>query len=221
MYLAAIVGLVPLQMVKALRHFVNFCYLARRNILDDKSLQLMDEALQDFHRERDIFISTGVWDGPISLPRQHSMVHYVQKIRKFGAPNGLCTSITESKHIQAVKKPWRRSNRYNVLAQMLIINQRADKLAAARVDFVARGMLHGMCLSTLLIPRDAEMEETPSRFMGIPSSVLNSFVLDGDRLLQTGDDRLAPDADDTLGEGVVDGPTVEGEVFLTANHGTL
>ena len=62
-------------------------------------------------------------------------------IREFGAPNGLCSSITESKHIKAVKIPWRRSNRYKALQQMLYINQRMDKLSAARLDFTRRGML--------------------------------------------------------------------------------
>ncbi|KAF8957103.1 hypothetical protein BDZ97DRAFT_120310 [Flammula alnicola] len=60
---------------------------------------------------------------------------------EFGAPNGLCSSITESKHIKAVKEPWRRSSHFEALAQMLVTNQRLDKLAAARVDFRARGML--------------------------------------------------------------------------------
>ena len=49
--------------------------------------------------------------------------------------NGLCSSITESKHITAVKNPWRRSNRNQPLGQMLMTNQQSDKLAAARVDF--------------------------------------------------------------------------------------
>ncbi len=92
------------------------------------------------------------------------MVHYVSKIRKFGAPNGLCTSITESKHIKAVKEPWRRSNRYKALAQMLISNQRLDKLGAAKVDFIERGMLKGSCLSSAheyRVARQEEMEETP------------------------------------------------------------
>ncbi|KZP05117.1 hypothetical protein FIBSPDRAFT_766326, partial [Athelia psychrophila] len=59
----------------------------------------------------------------------------------FGAPNGLCSSITETKHIRAVKEPWRRSSRFNALGQMLVTNQRLDKLAAMRVDFARRGML--------------------------------------------------------------------------------
>jgi hypothetical protein len=65
-----------------------------------------------------------------SLPRQHAMVHYPQLIRLFAAPNGVCTSITESKHIRAVKEPWRLSSRNNALFQMLTTNQRLDQLSA-------------------------------------------------------------------------------------------
>ncbi|KAH9031532.1 hypothetical protein EDB85DRAFT_2074105 [Lactarius pseudohatsudake] len=76
-----------------------------------------------------------------SLPRQHSMHHYPDMIRLFGAPNSLCSSIMEAKHIKAVKEPWRRSNRNKPLKQMLLTNQRLDKLMAARIDFTHRGML--------------------------------------------------------------------------------
>lgn len=149
-------------MVRTFRHFLDFCYGARRNIIDENCLEEMANSLKVFHEERNIFISEGVRDS-ISLPRQHSMVHYIDNIRKFGAPNGLCTSITESKHIEAVKKPWRRSNRMDALAQMLIANQRLDKLAAARVDFNNRGMLKGTCLSSALDYRLEQEEETPGK----------------------------------------------------------
>jgi hypothetical protein len=58
------------------------------------------------------------------------MVHYSMLIRLFGALNGLCLSITESKHINNVKDPWWQSNRFNALLQMLITNQQVDKLSA-------------------------------------------------------------------------------------------
>jgi hypothetical protein len=67
-------------------------------------------------------------------------------IEDFGAPGGLCSSITESRHITAVKKPWRRSNRYQALGQMLLINQRLDKLAAMSSDFTSRITISGRCL---------------------------------------------------------------------------
>ena len=68
----------------------------------------------------------------------------------FGAPNGLCSSITEPKHIKAVKKPYQRSSHYKALGQMLLTNQCLDKLAAAQVDFEKCGMLKGTCLSHAL-----------------------------------------------------------------------
>ncbi|KAJ6561324.1 hypothetical protein B0H10DRAFT_1820370 [Mycena sp. CBHHK59/15] len=61
----------------------------------------------------------------------------------FASPNGLCSSITESKHIKAVKEPWQRSSHYKALAQMLLTLQRLDKLAALKCVLQVRGMLTG------------------------------------------------------------------------------
>ncbi|GBE85562.1 hypothetical protein SCP_0800790 [Sparassis crispa] len=140
-YLPAISHYVPRKMVHALRLFLDFCYLARRDVHTEKTLADLDHALKRFHRDREIFATCGVRISGFSLPRQHSLVHYRAHIWAFGAPNGLCSSITESRHITAVKKPWRRSSHYKALGQMLLMNQRLDKLAAARVDFTSRGML--------------------------------------------------------------------------------
>ena len=137
-------------MVLTLRALIDFIYLARRDVLDTNSLIEMDDALSRFHEYRQIFQELGVRPKGFNLPRQHSLIHYIKLIREFGAPNGLCSSITESKHIKAVKEPWRRSNRFEALSQMLLTNQRLDKLAAARVDFADRGMLQGSCLSSIL-----------------------------------------------------------------------
>ncbi|KAI1790338.1 hypothetical protein LXA43DRAFT_1083303 [Ganoderma leucocontextum] len=149
-YLPAISGIVPEAVVQAMAAFLEFCYLARRAYLTDATLRKMDDARHRFHQHRTIFQTSGVRPDGFSLPRQHSLDHYVQHIRNFGAPNGLCSSITEAKHIKAVKEPWRRSNHYEALGQMLLTNQRNEKLAAARADFTARGMLTGTCLSAAL-----------------------------------------------------------------------
>lgn len=136
-------------MVQTMRAFLEFCYLARREIHDTNSLKDLDDALRRFHRHREIFRTTGVRADGFNLPRQHSLMHYVKLIRAYGAPDGLCTSITENKHIKAVKEPWRRSSRFEALIQMLVANQRLDKLAASRADFAKRGMLKGTCLSSV------------------------------------------------------------------------
>jgi len=136
-------------MVCAIHALLDFCYIARRDVHDTHTLTALDDALQRFHHHREIFRESGI-RMDFNLPRQHSLIHYLKLIRAFGAPNGLCSSITESKHIKAVKEPWRRSSRFEALRQMLLTNQRLDKLAAARVDFTERGMLKGTCLSSFL-----------------------------------------------------------------------
>ena len=157
MYVPAIVGYVPDDIVRCLAAFLDACYIARRQDIDSEALDAFDVALHNFHRLREVFRTSGVRPTGFSLPRQHALFHYRRQIEDFGAPGGLCSSITESRHITAVKKPWRRSNRYNALGQMLQVNQRLDKLAAMRSDFVARGMLptgHAGCtqISHILKP---------------------------------------------------------------------
>lgn len=155
-YLPAIEGHVPREMLRALRAFLEFCYLARRDIIDTATLESMNDALARFHRYRTIFEDCGVRPDGFCLPRQHSMAHYVSLIRAFGAPNGLCSSITESKHIKSIKRPYRRSNKFDALGQILLINQWLDKLAAAWVDFTKRKMLEGTCLSEYLCREHGE-----------------------------------------------------------------
>jgi hypothetical protein len=140
-YIPAIVGYVPEEIVKCLSAFLDASYIARRQDIDRDALDALDAALDKFKTLWEIFRSSGVRPKGFSLPRQHALFHYRRLIEDFGAPGGLCSSITESRHITAVKKPWRRSNKFEALGQMLKINERLDKLAAMRSDFVACGML--------------------------------------------------------------------------------
>jgi hypothetical protein len=131
-------------MIKCLSAFLDFCYIARRNFITATDLVELQDALDRFHHHREIFVGTaGVTGERISLPRQHALMHYIRSIRLFGSPNGLCSSITESKHIKAVKEPWRRSSRYKALFQMLQTISRMEKLAAARGLFTRFGMMDG------------------------------------------------------------------------------
>lgn len=141
MYLPAIVDYVPEETVRCLSAFLDACYIARRQDIDNNALNAFKTALDKFFHFREVFHIVGVRPTGFALPRQHSLVHYRRLVEDFGAPGGLCSSITESRHITAVKKPWRRSNRYQALGQMLLINQRLDKLTAMHTDFAERGMI--------------------------------------------------------------------------------
>ena len=84
---------------------LEFCYLVRYNVITDTMLAAIQEALEHFHQYHQVFHPDVV--NTFSLPRQHAMTHYPNLIHLFGAPNGLCSAITESKHIKAVKWPYR------------------------------------------------------------------------------------------------------------------
>lgn len=193
-YLPAIAGHVPPQMVQAVSALIEFCYLVRRSVINEDTLIKIDNALTCFHAAREIFREVNVRPDGFSLPRQHSLVHYHFLITQFGAPNGLCSSITESKHIKAVKKPYRRSSRNKPLGQMLVTNQRIDKLAAARVDFERRGMLRGAGLSALLLDDDL-----------LPAASTVALV----------DEERVEDMD----EGAIDDPQSLSEISLAKTYG--
>ena len=128
-------------MLCAICVFLEFCYTAQHEIITERTLINLEDVLSRFHEYWVVFQEEGIWQKGFSLLRQHSTNHYPAMIHLFGAPNGLCLSITEAKHIKAVKEPWHQSNHNKPLKQILLTNQCLDKLAAAQIDFMQRGML--------------------------------------------------------------------------------
>jgi len=141
-YISAIKGHVPDNMVECVAAFMEVCYLVRQDKISTMDLEMIDKEIIRFHRLRQVFIDTGVHVS-VSLPRQHALVHYPESIVLFGLPNGLCSSITEAKHIKAVKEPWRRSSRNNTLPQMVEMVSHMEKMVALKVIFTQLGMLRG------------------------------------------------------------------------------
>ncbi|KAI0682814.1 hypothetical protein C8T65DRAFT_713697 [Cerioporus squamosus] len=155
-FLPAIVGYVPDDMVRCIAVLLDFTYLARRSSHTTQDLRDMKATLAEFHRLRVVF-------------EEHALVHYVRSIQLFGSPNGLCSSITESRHITTVKKPWRRSNHRAPLAQILKTLVRLSKLAALRVDLARRGVLlssvyrHALCAAGLEDDPDPDLADDLSQ----------------------------------------------------------
>lgn len=210
---------------------MEFCYIARRSIFTDKTILQLEEALAKFHKHREIFRTTGVRKD-FYPPRQHSLVHYPRHIREFGAPNGLCSSITESKHIKAIKEPYRRSSRFEALGQMLLINQRLDKLAAARVDFEDRGMLHGSLFMSTVATYNAQGDTSGESLMHQPQQAgYNEDMEESSESEEDSDREEQADKESTKGNdatgssqgawAVVEGPRVEVSVKLARRRSTL
>ena len=138
-------------MIKCLSAFLDFCYIAQHNTITAAGLRELEDALAHFHHHWEVFVGTaGVTRDQISLPHQHALIHYLRSIRLFGSPNGLCLSIMESKHIKAVKEPWRQSSWHKAMLQMLKTIARLDKLAAVKSRFTQLGMMDGTTIALLL-----------------------------------------------------------------------
>jgi hypothetical protein len=143
-------------MVCCVASLLDFCYLARRSSHTTTTLQEMDTSLATFHHYREVFEDVGVCPDDFAIPRQHSLVHYTQNIRLFGAPTGLDSAITESKHIKAVKEPWRESNRCNAIDQMITKNSRLSQMAALQVEFARRGMLPSVAVAGMAADEEVD-----------------------------------------------------------------
>jgi hypothetical protein len=66
-YLPAIAGHVPSQMVRAISAFMEFCYLVRRNVIDEDDILAISSAIAEFHVARSIFDDVR----PISRPSKN------------------------------------------------------------------------------------------------------------------------------------------------------
>ena len=175
-----------MEVVRAFNAFLEFCYIARRSVLTEDDLDKLKDALAHFHYYRSVFVTDGVREKGISLPRQHALVHYHALIRLFGAPNGLCTSLSESKHKDSTKAVYRRSNRNNPLGQMLVANTRIDNLSAARGNYTNRGMLPDLDkaprslsdgISTFPVSISQVSDIIPLQYMLIDLLILRRWVI--------------------------------------------
>ncbi|KIK77795.1 hypothetical protein PAXRUDRAFT_165722, partial [Paxillus rubicundulus Ve08.2h10] len=75
-YLPAIEGYVPVDIVQAFRAFLDFGYLVRRDMITEHTLIQIQDALEHFHHYQTIFSTLSIVL-TFSLPRQHLMVHYL------------------------------------------------------------------------------------------------------------------------------------------------
>jgi hypothetical protein len=166
-------------MVRCIAAFLDFCYLARRAAHTMTTLGRMEEALNRFHQYCRIFVDTGVCPTGFELPCQHALVHFVRGIRLFGSPNGVCTSLTESKHIEAVKKPWRRSSKFLPLGQIITTITRIAKLVAARVEFGRRRMLRDPAPPPAGATDNADDQEDNGDLFGVDGQCVDSKVFLG------------------------------------------
>lgn len=127
--LGCLVGAIPKEAIRACRAILDFIYLAQYSSHDDKTLVLMDDALDAWHANKNCFVESGARED-FNIPKFHSLKHYVQSIRLFGTTDNYNTEMFERLHIDFAKKGWRASNHRDAFPQMVTWLSRQEKMAA-------------------------------------------------------------------------------------------
>jgi hypothetical protein len=60
-YLPAIEGHVPQDVVCCFHAFLEFCYIACTNVITEQTIAILEDALQQFYCYQAVFQMTGVW----------------------------------------------------------------------------------------------------------------------------------------------------------------
>ncbi|KAF8700278.1 Zn-finger protein, partial [Rhizoctonia solani] len=132
------------EVTQCARALLRFMYLAHSLELTDEDLDEMEQCIQAFHEDKDIFRELGALgeQDPTKkkglvrtfhmIAKLHALQHYVNYIRKLGTPNGYNTELPEQLHIPYAKVGFRRSNKKDVIKQMATYFQRMEAIAMHR-----------------------------------------------------------------------------------------
>jgi hypothetical protein len=144
------------------------------------------------------------------------MCHYQYLIQQFGAPNGICTSITEHAHIASIKDPWRRTNKNDPLKQILLVHNRLNLLSAYCTQLEAHGLLKNTALWECMHKEDGESSESPTS--GHSDDGEDATVDENTQQWRTAQRRLTLEEDDDEPSGHL-GHTLDADVVLAKTHG--
>lgn len=128
-FIGALVGTnAPPPVLQASRSLLDFVHLAQYRSHTDDTLTALQEALNDFHRLKEVFVDLGCRNH-FNFPKFHSLVHYTDTIRALGSLDGLNTETSERLHIDFAKKAYAATNRKDYTVQMTRWLQRQEAVA--------------------------------------------------------------------------------------------
>ncbi|KAJ7190265.1 hypothetical protein GGX14DRAFT_538049 [Mycena pura] len=120
-------GQSPARLVRAVRAILDFLYLSQYPMHTTATLKKLDNALDRFHANKDIFIILGIRDH-FNLPKLHNISHQSMFIKLYGTADNYNTEYTERLHIDFAKDAYRASNRKDEYFQMTLWLERKEKV---------------------------------------------------------------------------------------------
>ena len=120
-------GLSNVHLIQAVRALLNFIYLAQYPIHTDESLVLLDNTLEQFHGNKEIFVDLGIRDA-FNILKLHFARHYLDYIKFYGTLDNFNTEYTEWLHIDLAKDAYSATNHKDEFAQMMIWLEWKEKI---------------------------------------------------------------------------------------------
>ncbi|KAG1810188.1 uncharacterized protein HD556DRAFT_1428325 [Suillus plorans] len=109
------------------RGLLDFLYLAQYPCHSSETLQLLDDVLDLFHDNKDIFVELGIRNN-FNLPKLHATRHYTLMIMMLGTTDNYNTEYTERLHIDYAKDAYRATNHKDEFLQMTRWLERKEKV---------------------------------------------------------------------------------------------
>jgi hypothetical protein len=106
---------------------LDFLYLAQYPCHSSETLQLLDDALNLFHENKDIFVELGIRSN-FNLPKLHTTRHYSVMIMMLGTTDNYNTEYTERLHIDYAKDAYCATNHKDEFVQMTRWLERKEKI---------------------------------------------------------------------------------------------
>lgn len=120
-------GFSNVRLIRAVRSLLDFLYLAQYPIHTDETLVLLEDALEHFHNNKEIFIDLGIRDA-FHIPKLHFATHYVDHVKLYGTLDNFNTEYTERLHIDLAKDAYAATNHKDEFAQMAVWLERKEKI---------------------------------------------------------------------------------------------
>lgn len=128
-----IIGAVPKDVLVAIRALMDFRYLGQSLQIDERTCDLIDKALLEFHGRKDSIIKAGGRRGKHGIikdwhiPKLEFKQSVTANIRENGVPMQWSADVTERAHITVVKDPVERGNNRGHEAQICRYLDREEK----------------------------------------------------------------------------------------------
>jgi hypothetical protein len=126
--IGCLIGLVDDCIIKASVAILNIVYFMRYESHDNTTLDLLQDAIDRFHKNKAVFIDLKIWTH-FNIPKLHALQHYVDSIQLFGTVDGYNTEILEQLHIDMAKKAYWASNHHDHTSQMATWLHQQEKMA--------------------------------------------------------------------------------------------